>query len=83
MVHALEEDLVRVRVRVRVSFRVRANLNPNPDPSLTLTLTLTLNPNPNQVTPWTDFVLAWLVRQTGLRSKAIARLNGLLYSARF
>ena len=35
-----------------------------------------------EVTPWTDFVLAWLVRQTGLRSKAIARLNGLLYSAR-
>ena len=36
-----------------------------------------------EVTPWPEFVLAWLVRSTGLRSKAIARLNGLLHSVRF
>ena len=36
-----------------------------------------------EITPWPDFVLAWFVRSTGLRSKAIARLNGLLYSVRF
>ena len=36
-----------------------------------------------ETTPWPDFVLSWLVRSAGLRSKAVIKLNGLLHTARF